>query len=649
MFKFKKQLNIFIILFLTLNFSCVGAAMQSNSYVIYENVLHDFSGPVISGVAHSVTENVVTVTWNTDVLANSYVVYDTDNTFLNSREQGFGLKNKTSHSVSLSGLLENTVYYYKVKSERVNGGVTIDSSVYTVTTGAVNSASEEEAGASSGGLLIIDKTDKESPIIDKINVKVNLDNVEISWDTNEDATGFVKYGADIDYGNIAGDWKYNKNHKIVLKNLEASRQYHFQVLSSDNWANLASSSDAVFITLNEKGQEEEPIDWDDQEATTTATSTEEKKQDIDPQVLFENLRKFISRILPQVSLNEVSDNQLADINSLEDLINFTPTPMLMGQPRVEVGATEVRIFWDSDVETNSLVAFSPANKFNSSLADPYLQVVGRPDDYSFSHEVAIYNLSPETVYHYQIRGKEKFGLTAKSRDFTFKTNSEDLIISSFFSQVEDDYTANFKWVTNKDADTQVRISPYKGNILAIDEAKIFRDNKQSVIHEMKITEFKPGVNYRVELFSMNEKGNLVTEVLDNFSTSEDDLPPVISGIKAESTIYIDKSNKIQTVISWKTNEPTTAKIYFQEGVHGADVELSESTEINNDYSKEHVFVLNKFKPGTVYSFRVESIDSGGNTTLSRGNTFMTAKKKESIIQIIIKILEDTFGWVKDIG
>ena len=109
-------------------------------------------------------------------------------------------------------------------------------------------------------------------------------------------------------------------------------------------------------------------------------------------------------------------------------------------------------------------------------------------------------------------------------------------------------------------------------------------------------------------------------------------------IKADSTIFVDRGNKIQTIISWITNEPSTSRIYFQEGVHGGNVEMSESTSLNTNYTKEHVMVITKFKPGIVYSFRVESIDSGGNTIKSKLHTFMTAKKNESIIQIIMNIL-----------
>jgi hypothetical protein len=165
---------------------------------------------------------------------------------------------------------------------------------------------------------------------------------------------------------------------------------------------------------------------------------------------------------------------------------------------------------------------------------------------------------------------------------------------------------------------------------------------------MEIAEFQEGVFYQIELVSADNAGNTARETLDRFATQEEDLPPEILHVKTDSTVYTDNSNKIQTIISWITNEPTTSRVYYQEGVHGGDTELKQSTDLNDNYTKEHVIVITKFKPGTVYTFRVESIDSGGNRELSQPHTFMTAKQKESIIQVILKVLENTFGWLKNL-
>ena len=170
--------------------------------------------------------------------------------------------------------------------------------------------------------------------------------------------------------------------------------------------------------------------------------------------------------------------------------------------------------------------------------------------------------------------------------------------------------------------------------------------KLSSDDNLEIKEFVEGTVYQVELSSKDIAGNVATEFIPSFSTSEDDKPPIISHIQTDSTIFVDRGNKIQTIISWRTNEPCTSRVYYQEGVVSVEAELSNKTNLNTNYTKEHVVVITKFEPGLVYSFRAESIDSGGNINLSKLHTFMTPKSKESIFQVIIRILEETFSWTR---
>jgi len=375
-----------------------------------------------------------------------------------------------------------------------------------------------------------------------------------------------------------------------------------------------------------------------EEEETGEDPTEEVSEDI--------ILNLLSRLFPEVSLNQLGPNPLETIRERADITNLISAPILSGEPRVDVSANNAIIRWATDIDANSLVALSPENGYVAGATEPYQQIIGNPEIYSTEHEVELFNLSADTLYHFQLRSKPELGPTARSRDFTFQTALEELTITSFFPQIVDEQTATFKWVTNKNSDSAVTFVPYYNNVLAFDQSKTIKDNVQSTIHEITIEEFVGGTQYYVELASQDTEGNIAQETFESFSTAEDDSSPEVTHIKADSTIFVDRGNKIQTIISWMTNEPSTSKVYFQEGVHGGDKELSESTTLNTNYTKEHVMVITDFKPGIVYTFRVESIDSGGNVTTSKAHTFMTAKKKESIIQVIMGILENTFGWLK---
>ena len=642
----KKRIKYLFLIFLLLPVVSQ-AAMQSASYVIHESVMHAFDGPVISGVSASVSAQTATVIWTTDQLSDSFVEYDINSDFSVSKEQGTSVKDAISHSVVLNGLSANTTYYYRVKSQRVNSGINVYTpATNTFTTGTDDSGEDEETPVSGGGILIIDKTDKIPPIITDLNVTViNDSEVEINWQTDEEATSFAEYGVDINYGAVYGYWGTSTSHTVRLKNLKPKTEYHLRSLSSDSWGNVGYSEDIIFSTLDGV------IDGEDEEDEEDVEVDEEVAEGDEPGFLESTaltILDFFNRVFPEVSLNELSPNPLADISSLEDLHNLAPTPILSGEPRVQVGADNAIIFWTTDIEADSLIAFANEENYRAGANEPYRQVVGDTENLSVNHEVSLYNLSPNTVYHFQLRSKPRIGAVARSRDFTFQTSIEELAITSFFSQIIDDQTAVFKWVTNKESDSAVSFAPYHGGDLAIDLTKTVKDNVNSVIHEITISEFVGGTVYSVSLISNDEQGNRASEVFNNFSTAEDDAPPQVTRIKADSTVFLDRNNKTQTIISWMTNEPATSQIYYQEGVHGTNIELKESTELNTNYTKEHVIVITKFKPGIVYTFRVESIDSGGNKVLSKPHTFMTAKKKESIFQIIMNILENTFGWMKGI-
>ena len=123
------------------------------------------------------------------------------------------------------------------------------------------------------------------------------------------------------------------------------------------------------------------------------------------------------------------------------------------------------------------------------------------------------------------------------------------------------------------------------------------------------------------------------------------MPPIIYQVQTASALSPGRDAKVQTIISWKTNEPSTTRVYYQKGIAELGQELSEITKLDINYTKKHVVVITKFNPGVAYSFKVESIDSGGNISLSKIYTILTPRQKESVFQVIMKNMEDVFGWI----
>jgi hypothetical protein len=123
--------------------------------------------------------------------------------------------------------------------------------------------------------------------------------------------------------------------------------------------------------------------------------------------------------------------------------------------------------------------------------------------------------------------------------------------------------------------------------------------------------------------------------------------PVISKVSSESTLYPGKDTRVQTIVSWMTDELSTSHIYYQEGLakDAPQVEIPEDPAI----VVAHTVVITKFRPATVYKFHVESTDASGNTSKSNDFLILTPQQKASVLDVIIGNFEQVFGWTKKIG
>ena len=161
----------------------------------------------------------------------------------------------------------------------------------------------------------------------------------------------------------------------------------------------------------------------------------------------------------------------------------------------------------------------------------------------------------------------------------------------------------------------------------------------------KYTTHNARIEYKCKAFR-NKEGNEVKSEIISFSTKKDVSPPIISQVKADSTLFPGREEKVQTIISWKTDEPSLGSISYQEGVTETDKIKLTSKDVA--LKTDHFVVITKFKPNTVYKFFVESEDIVGNKAKSKDFTTLTPQKQESVIQLIIRSFEDIFGWTKNL-
>ncbi|MBU0670801.1 chitobiase/beta-hexosaminidase C-terminal domain-containing protein [Patescibacteria group bacterium] len=100
-------------------------SVKTENYVIGEDKLTITDLPSVE-----VGANTATITWKTSIAASSKVNYSKTSVLSNSETSG---KDKTTHSIILTGLSANTKYYFNVYSESPNGQE-VTSSTYDFTT-----------------------------------------------------------------------------------------------------------------------------------------------------------------------------------------------------------------------------------------------------------------------------------------------------------------------------------------------------------------------------------------------------------------------------------------------------------------------------------------------------------------------------------
>lgn len=627
----------------------------------------DIVPPVITDIeADPVADTYAVISWETNEQANSKIVYGI------ASDNYTGIATSTvynvSHALALTELNSDTEYFYRVVSVDISGNISTSSEESFTTLEGLSEESDiqgriqdavdaVETSSGGGGTLVIDKTDKIAPVVSNIELaSTSQEAAIITWTTNEESTSFVEYGETIDYGFMDGQYNDVKDHTVTLRRLSVNTTYYYRIISIDLWGNVSKSDSRIMKTMALPGEEE--IEEETEEEITPEEEIEEiieeieEEEELSPEEMLEAASKKIielmSRTASQVSLGALESAIGNQFKSLKELAQLVPGPMLSGEPKVVVSETSATISWRTDKESNSLVGIVADGEYDVTAGDPYIQTVGNPDEETTMHEVILHNLNPGTTYHYQVRSKGDLGPIAESSDFLFITAKEVLEIERYNINVESAEKAIFTWDTNVESTAELRFTPYRNSVLSVEEVISKKDNALSLTHAMEVEEFEAGVTYKVELISRDREENIISKDIDTFTTSEDDLPPVISQVQTDSALSVGKNVRVQTIITWTTNELSTSRVFYEEGSIQDPEKIQQSTKVDNSYSKKHVAVINNFKPGKVYTFRVESVDSGGNITYSKVHAILTPQQEQSVFQVIMTNIEDIFGWVGNV-
>jgi len=456
--------------------------------------------------------------------------------------------------------------------------------------------------------------DRVAPIISDVLVASSTDtSITVIWKTNEQADSMINYGLQPDYGIARVPVVERTSHEVTLNNLEPGRTYYFRVVSADEAGNQGLSSNyQVQLTGTPKTG-----DGEGQSTPTPQEIVEQIQQIQNPQQLEIILEATISQI--QAVTSEL---------------------VIVGPPTVVAETTFATISWTTDRPATSEVRFSPSSSYNGTSYDFSQSSTGVE---TTSHEVRVIGLEPFTEYSFQVRSTDSAGISAESRNYTFKTKASLPDIRNLRILKVEESAATLAWDTTVPAKALVEYQD-----LTTGEQNSVGRPTLATTHQMRITDLTLGTRYVAFVTSENSGGDRVRSQPIQFITIRDIAAPIMSNVTNESTIFPGGESRIQTIIEWKTDEPAFCLMTYREGVAGGvDPFTIEKETI--DYTTKHVEVIVDFAPATVYQFWLNCSDPSGNTAQSENFVLFTPIQEKNIIDLILENFESTFGWVKNIG
>ena len=290
---------------------------------------------------------------------------------------------------------------------------------------------------------------------------------------------------------------------------------------------------------------------------------------------------------------------------------------------------EATITWTTDNDSTSVVEYGLTTSYGDKKENT---------SYTQNHNISLDKLEQGVTYHYRVKGTDKNNNLYASADNTFEPKSPPKI-SAININVVTEHGATITFTTNIPTDANVTYTDTQND----KETGSQGIRELSTNHKIVLSNLTQGTTYKVSISAKDDQGSEGKIDAPDFTTGKDVTPPQIDNVHTDSALT--QTGNVQTIITWKTDEQATSSLVYREGRNGEEKEY----QINDILSTNHVIVVTSFKPGTVYNFRVKSIDASNNMAISEYFSFLTPKMRENIIQIITNNFLNIFSWTVKVG
>jgi hypothetical protein len=428
-----------------------GAAASTSSNNTFATTAQSSApAPYVGYVAFwGVNNSGVTISWSTDLAADTEIAYGTSASSLPAPVV-FSSSFTASHGVVLTGLSAGTTYYFQVVSETQAGGIG-RSATYTFTTTG---------------------TAATPPVISNVMpVMITNNSATITWTTDQPSSSQVNYGPSTAYGQSSAlDQTLVSNHSVTLTGLPAGTIYNFDVTSG-------SSSSGNFMFSTSGSVVSEPvisnvaatsvtsatavITWTtDQPASSQVnfgTSTTYGQSSAMDTNLVTSHSVMLSGLNPSTLYNfDVVSGSTTSANATFMTTAGTGTPPVVSFVAFwGVTGTSVNISWSTDVPANTSLAYGTTTALGTTT--PVQTAL------STSHGVMLSNLTPGMTYYFVAQSADANGDTGYSMVYSFTTTAGAASISNVMVTPASNNTAVISWTTSTPTQSYVQYGPSAGN------------------------------------------------------------------------------------------------------------------------------------------------------------------------------------------
>ncbi len=312
----------------------------------------------------------------------------------------------------------------------------------------------------------------------------------------------------------------------------------------------------------------------------------------------------------------VKDVSVSEIGIESALITFTVT-----------GASKIKIYYGESTSFGGIKEISTSASESTYTA----QLTGLLDG---------------TKYYYKINAFDSEEYEYAGTTLDFETLPRPQISEVTVQQVKGTAqpTLLVTWETNTEVSSIVSYYPLENPLQARDEINADLTKGE---HKMIVRGLMPETVYALVIKGRDKVGNEAVSDVINLTTSSDTRPPQITNLKVEGSLMPNISDQgesvTQLVVSWDTDEPSSAQVEFGEGT--ADT-YAQKTQEDSNLTYNHLVVISGLSPSKVYHLRAVSKDKAGNEGKSVDTVTITPKATKSALDLVITNLSEAFGFLK---